>query len=923
MAKKVQKVVVSSNLGSVKNTNALLDALKEAAKEMSKMSNSADDYFKEQRERQREKDKAEEEAKREAERKKREQEQEQEVQDAKNSKADKIRAAFNVIKSINDIFFELYQTDVDITLNKIETFTDISQQRLSMLQKSFNGVITSSFTSLTQGSTEGSYAAASAAVDNYTAMEQFKMNEEMNMLQMKNYEKTRRADALGSVANNSWAAIGAIIGVAAGGPVGLAIGAGVGMVIQEASKWYTSVIKNDAKMEEKKLKQLQEIKKNALETSQSIQKDAQNFTKTIEDSLGKHQEAAKEIQSTTGINHSAMASNEKAIFAMQQKIGVIGRDGKWQHLDYDATDMAKAQTGYAEQTGRAASLNQKDYNKLAQMGVLLGSNETAVQLAASLEVFNKSASDSTDLVFDMYKTANRMGLDAKKFSKDLVENLKLANKYSFKNGVKGVMQMAAWSQKVGFNMSSLSGSLEKVSSGGLEGVIKMGAQLQVLGGRAAMNADPLAMMFERYADPKAFAERIHDMTKGLGVFNKKTGETEVSGFNLMMAEELANTLGKSTEDIISEVRRETARAEISKVIKPNKYTEQQLDLISSKAKYNTETQKWQVTGADGVVKDIDDLDSKDFEAMSMDHNETMEQRVADILSELKKISGTAKEGQQSLEGKVQDDWKANVEERIADDRRFYNDASGTLQGIVTENMKFATEMNDAMHEQFNKSASLLTEINNQTIKSAKDMANAIADASSYIWSEIRILHGNETQKDRNAFHLDDFNDGITSGSGNPMYVSASQVTPVHDGYARIAKTDPNDSAVFAKKGGPFDTLFNGIFGKVLDIADAVVPPILPQPGKLIKSVMALAAPEEHPSSDAASQMKQQWQKAEASSFEVYLHGEIMLKTENGRSFDISRELENNPMLIRALSDAIGINISHKFNGGRGKSIYNR
>lgn len=922
MAKKVQKVVVSSNLGSVKNTNALLDELKEVAKEMSKMSNSADDYFKEQKELQKKKQKEEEEAKREAEKKNAELEKEQEEQNRATAKAKKIRAIVEVIKHINDIFFELYQTDVDITLNKIETFTEISQQRLSMLQKSFNGVITSSFTSLTQGSTEGSYAAASAAVDNYTAMEQFKMNEEMNMLQMKNYEKTRKADALGSVANSSWAAIGAIIGVAAGGPVGLAIGAGVGMVIQEASKWYTSVIKNDAKMEEKKLKQLQEIKKNALETSQNIQKEAQNFTKTIEDSLGKHQEAAKEIQSTTGINHSAMASNEKAIFAMQQKIGVIGRDGKWQHLDYDATDMAKAQTGYAEQTGRAASLNQKDYNKLAQMGVLLGSNETAVQLAASMEVFNKSASDSTDLVFDMYKTANRMGLDAKKFSKDLVENLKLANKYSFKNGVKGVMQMAAWSQKVGFNMSSLSGSLEKVSSGGLEGVIKMGAQLQVLGGRAAMNADPLAMMFERYADPKAFAERIHDMTKGLGVFNKKTGETEVSGFNLMMAEELANTLGKSTEDIISEVRRETARAEISKVIKPNKYTEQQLDLISSKAKYNTETQKWQVTGADGVVKDIDDLDSKDFEAMSMDHNETMEQRVADILSELKKISGTAKEGQQSLEGKVQDEWKANVEERIADDRRFYNDASGTLQGIVTENLKFATEMNDAMHEQFNKSSSLLTEINNQTIKSAKDMANAMADASSYIWSEIRILHGNETQKDRDAFHLD-FNDGITSGSGNPMYVSASQVTPVHDGYARIAKTDPNDSAVFAKKGGPFDTLFNGIFGKVLDIADAVVPPILPQPGKLIKSVMALAAPEEHPTSDAASQMEQQWQKAEASSFEVYLHGEIMLKTENGRSFDISRELENNPMLIRALSDAIGANVSQKVNGGRGTPIYNR
>lgn len=59
-----------------------------------------------------------------------------------------------------------------------------------------------------------------------------------------------------------------------------------------------------------------------------------------------------------------------------------------------------------------------------------------------------------------------------------------------------------------------------------------------------------------------------------------------------------------------------------------------------------------------------------------------------------------------------------------------------------------------------------------------------------------------------------FKDGVATGGGHPMSVSASSVVPINDGMAQIARTDPNDTAIFAKTGGPFDTLFNGVFAKI-------------------------------------------------------------------------------------------------------------
>lgn len=49
-----------------------------------------------------------------------------------------------------------------------------------------------------------------------------------------------------------------------------------------------------------------------------------------------------------------------------------------------------------------------------------------------------------------------------------------------------------------------------------------------------------------------------------------------------------------------------------------------------------------------------------------------------------------------------------------------------------------------------------------------------------------------------------FHDGISLANGKSITVAASCVVSVHDGMAKIAKTDPKDTTIFAKTGGPFD-----------------------------------------------------------------------------------------------------------------------
>ena len=150
-----------------------------------------------------------------------------------------------------------------------------------------------------------------------------------------------------------------------------------------------------------------------------------------------------------------------------------------------------------------------------------------------------------------------------------------------------------------------------------------------------------------------------------------------------------------------------------------------------------------------------------------------------------------------------------------------------------------------------------------------------------------------------------YNDGVLSSNGSSMLTSASNITPIHDGSVQIAKSDPKDTALFAKTGGPFDTLFNGIFAKINEISS-----VLPRSMEYIMPLERIFNEISHSKGTANNS------KIQIEPLKIELNGKLELNNSNSQSVDIINEVKNNPILLRTLTQLISESINKTINGGR-------
>lgn len=721
--------------------------------------------------------------------------------------------------------------------------------------------------------------------------------------------------------------------------------------------------------------------KNWLKLAQSNEKWLEKFDETT-NKLGK---------SLGYTNQKQMDDYQRTMFTITKD--VAAKFGK------EVTDAVKFQQSFIETTGRNRIFDEHDYGQLFGLGEYLGDEGLASNYAASMEIFNTGVSDSVDMLDTVLQEVNKIGLNGRKYTKTLVDSLKLAQKYNFKGGTENLMKMAKWAENTRFNMSSLGSMLDKVSEGGLEGVIKMGAEFQVLGGHAAMNADPLAMMWERYNDPEAFARRMQDMTKGYGAVDKKTGETKFSGEEQMLMEQLARIQNRSYEDVANEVRARNKKEVVEKQLSDN-FDEDQKAFISNSAIYDKTSGQFKVKVKQGdkyVDKNVNELTPEDLNSLIPEkHNERMEDYMVTVIDHLSKLTGITEKQRSQLGEDTFTAYQNNLRERgeISEERfnekyyteylpktlEFMNKATQAYQDFMTnvqatnddmeDTIKKLTDAAEEVRNALSESAELIQRANDY-IKDNREKAkttlpdfedsqakfNAMATLKDFAYGTIghdkddliNIMSKIEEKYDSgnldyneyksllregyndlldsldaitgrgdsvNDYTMDDvrllveaykemrnngsIEDGITSGNGSSMMVSASKVTPIHDGSARIAKTDPNDTALFAKNGGPFDTLFNNVFSRIDDVYETINSPLSLSNGNF--------------SSNSSNNIKVETVKVEIS-------GRLDLES-NGRSINIIDELRTNPSLMRQLSEMLGKQISAELNGGKHNNTNN-
>lgn len=295
----------------------------------------------------------------------------------------------------------------------------------------------------------------------------------------------------------------------------------------------------------------------------------------------------------------------------------------------EVKDLLAMQSSYMENASRQVMMSNADFDLLAATSRITGIESGQIgSLVGDMNIFNTSIEHGTDNITAMYHLANKMGLSSKQFTKDLGQNLKLAQKYNFVGGSKAMERMSIWSQQVRMNLATATSFAESLISGGIESTLEKAAQLQVLGGNAAIYSDPLGMMYDAGADTESLARRMVEMVGNYGTLDRKTGETTFSWTDTAMITQIAKALGMDRGEAMNMLREKNKYSVVSRQLTDASLTEEQKKSISNRATYDDKTGKFKVTyiGADGEKHDkfVENVTAGDLEFMqSQDKDEAL------------------------------------------------------------------------------------------------------------------------------------------------------------------------------------------------------------------------------------------------------------------------------------------------------------
>lgn len=351
--------------------------------------------------------------------------------------------------------------------------------------------------------------------------------------------------------------------------------------------------------------------------------------------------AASKYAKTLGMTKAGMDSLAKTSLSnVSSKLAA--------EYNVSTAELLEAQSNYMKATGRNIRVDSNDQESMAAMKAMGGNGN---ELAALYDNFGVSMESTADHVGKMFSDASKQGLSFEKYSDNVAKNIKIAQNYTFKNGLKGLESMAKKATAMKMDMQQVAALADKVST--VEGAIDVSSQLQVLGGPFAQLADPLGMLNEGLNDMEGLQDRLIKMVGGLGSFDKETGEVKVSSFNKQRIKAASQAMGVDYGTIMESVNAQARRGEISKQIAASE-TASGFDDDMKELIMNSGTIKDGKAGVsiNGKFKSVDELTANDYEALqaeSRTETEDIKVMAKSLQSIEEKIEGfeKAKEAKQA------------------------------------------------------------------------------------------------------------------------------------------------------------------------------------------------------------------------------------------------------------------------------------
>jgi len=270
-------------------------------------------------------------------------------------------------------------------------------------------------------------------------------------------------------------------------------------------------------------------------------------------------------------------------------------------------DIQTIMQGYADETGRARVLSAQMAEDIASIGFGTGLGvEQATRLGAQFELMGFDARKTMDYVQGVVDTSERMGVNTTKVLKNLNDNFKKVNTYSFKSGSKGIAEMAMNAEKKRVDMKDALSAADAAK--GLEKAIELAANLQVMGGEFA-KTDPFEWMYLARNEPDKLTKKISEMTRGMVTFRKNsdgTFEKFISPADRQRLESVAKSLGISSEEMTEITQRRADLDAMSRQLAGTGLTDREKELVEGAAIFNAKSGKFEVQLA-GRMRDISTL----------------------------------------------------------------------------------------------------------------------------------------------------------------------------------------------------------------------------------------------------------------------------------------------------------------------------
>lgn len=673
-------------------------------------------------------------------------------------------------------------------LNSLSAGGKILQRNIQQVGKTQKAVLSSVTAQLTQGATEGAYAAAKQMGEAGVSSLKNMYDSQLDLLQAQNANTKAWLDAsnknlklTNKQAQLQTEMIQDVINPLSQIPVLDIASAGTNFaatmqktshdLAEKKADWSAEEQQLALQIAEKKREIINNAKTAALETAQGIVDQVLDLTKSIEKVVQETEKMSKETANLIGLGSKGIDVYNKFFFNAARNLKFNDSSGKTIYLDKDTKDMQKMQSSYNDATGRNQIMGKDDIVKTFQLGKILGDDNLAATLLGDMDYFNKSIENGTDLIYKMFKTANKAGISNKKFAKSLQDNLKLAQKYTFKGGVKGMMEMSIWAQKTRFNLESLGNIIDKGLTEGLQGVIQQSAKLQVLGGNASMLSNPLAMLYEYGNDPGATAKRINQMTAGFGMFNSQTGEVDFSFSDNLHLRSIAETFGMDPTELRNQATQRIKSKQIDKHLTAN-YNDERKSLLYNKAQMDPETKKWFVTMANGEKKDINKIQDDEW-AQLMPTEEAIEDYVSKIYNIMAQEKGVQNYSNQTFADETREFITKEQRKRIDEALTLVDDPGrfDTIYKLLEMGAEYTTQSQMTANEQLVASTSTTALMFEIMIKTQKKTIEDMKNNNSQFKNSLLAVKA-ELDKDEEALAKFEANIlgaaaklGLISGSG--------------------------------------------------------------------------------------------------------------------------------------------------------------